>query len=298
MNTFLAVIALAILVWVLPVYWQKWRRRYLRARPLTPSAYRHLQSALPFYSALAPEAQRELCANVSLFLHDKEFVGCDGLRITDEMRLCVAAWACLLLTGRQNRCYPALRTVLLYPDTYVARETHFEGAIEMTAASAREGESHYLGPVVLSWADIEEDLLHPQQGRNVIVHEFAHKLDEEDGVYDGRPLFTDNESGRNWAPVFREEYERLRHQVIRQEKKTGTGNTGSDEAAGGQASILDPYGAQSPAEFFAVASESFFSIPVELRDHHGKLYAELRAFYHLDPAAWHDENLRGSQHPA
>ncbi|WP_237058700.1 zinc-dependent peptidase [Microbulbifer sediminum] len=296
MKTFLAVIALAVLVWVLPIYWQKWRRSYLRARPLSPSQYRLVQSALPFYSALAPEAQRELCANLSLFLHDKEFVGCDGLRVTDEMRVCVAAWACLLLTGRQNRCYPALRTVLLYPDTYIARETHFEGAIEMTADSAREGESHYLGPVVLSWADIEEDLFHPEQGRNVIVHEFAHKLDEEDGVYDGRPLFTDSESGGSWAPVFREEFERLRDKVLTRQEGHGT-KGGSTPAREAKASVLDPYGAQSPAEFFAVASESFFSIPVALRQHHAALYAELRAFYHLDPASWHDGSQQGNQYP-
>ncbi|SDJ55433.1 zinc-dependent peptidase [Microbulbifer yueqingensis] len=287
MKTFLAIILLAVLVWVLPYYWQKWRRRYLRSRPLSAARYRSLQAALPFYSALPPAARRELCANVSLFLHDKEFVGCDGLRLSEQMRVAIAAWACLLLVGRENRCYPALRTVLVYPDTYVARETHFEGLVETTADSAREGESHYLGPVVLSWADIEEDLYHPEHGRNVIVHEFAHKLDEEDGVYDGRPLFAQDQSGNNWAPVFRREYERLRDRVA----GVGDGHVGpvgpGVRESGDGISILDPYGAQSPAEFFAVASEAFFTLPDQLRHHHRDLYGELQAFYRLDPAAWH-----------
>lgn len=287
MKTFLGIILLAVLVWVVPYYWQKWRRRYLRSRPLTAARLRSLQATLPFFQSLPPEARRQLCANVSLFLHDKEFVGCEGLRVGDEMRVAIAAWACLLLVGRENRCYPDLHTILVYPGTYVARETHFEGLVETTADSAREGESHYLGPVVLSWGDIETDLFHPEQGRNVIVHEFAHKLDEEDGVYDGRPLFAEGQSGSNWAPVFRREYERLRATVegnaVGPEGPAGAGEPGDD----GEPSILDPYGAQSPAEFFAVASEAFFTLPVELRHHHRALYGELQAFYRLDPASWH-----------
>ncbi|WP_323843800.1 M90 family metallopeptidase [Microbulbifer magnicolonia] len=273
MTTFLAIILLALLLWLVPHYYQVWRRHYLRSKPLTGKQQQLLRELLPLYRHLGTEQQRQLQANIALFLHDKEFVGCDGLQVSERMRVAVAAHACLLLLGRENRCYPNLYTVLLYPDTYVAIETHHDGYIETTGHSAREGEAHYRGPVVLSWADLEEDLAHPGNGRNVALHEFAHKLDEEDGYYDGRPLFDQAGEGKNWASVLSAEYERLRQRAE------------SGELAEDMPSALDLYGAESPAEFFAVATESFFVIPSAVRDAHPQLYRELCNFYRLDPAA-------------
>ncbi|WP_308367998.1 MULTISPECIES: zinc-dependent peptidase [unclassified Microbulbifer] len=281
MDIFLAIILLAILIWLVPIYYHRWRRHRLRARPLGAKQIRLLEENLPLYRHLPPERQAELQANMSLFLHDKEFVGCNGLQVTEPMRICVAGFACLLLLGRENRCYPYLRTVLLYPGTYVARETYVENHIETTAHSAREGKAHYRGPVVLSWGDLEQDMQHPEEGRNVVLHEFAHKLDEEDGSYDGRPVFASAGEGKNWAPVLKREFE-----LLRQKRD----HWGEDEDS---PPVLDFYGAESPAEFFAVITESFFVTPAAMRAAHPELYRELCALYRIDPC-----DLLGETPPA
>ncbi|MFC6635217.1 M90 family metallopeptidase [Microbulbifer taiwanensis] len=283
MTTFLAIILLAILLWLIPHYYQSWRRHYLRSRPLTGEQQQLIAEILPLYRHLRGQQQKELLANIALFLHEKEFVGCEDLQVTERMRTAVAAHACLLLLGRENRCYPNLYTVLLYPETYVATETHRDGYIETVGHSAREGEAHYRGPVVLSWGDLAEDLQHPEQGRNVALHEFAHKIDEEDGYYDGRPLFDAAEKGKNWAQVLGAEFERLQRRA----------HEGEQEAP----AVLDLYGAESPAEFFAVATESFFVIPTAMRTAHPRLYRELQNFYRLDPAALLSGNPAAGQYP-
>ncbi|WP_346839520.1 M90 family metallopeptidase [Microbulbifer sp. SAOS-129_SWC] len=269
MTTFLAIILLALLIWLVPLYYRRWHRHYLRGKPLSAQQQQLLADNLLLYRSLSAQQQRELQANMALFLNSKEFVGCEGLEVTERMRVTVAAHACLLLLDRPNDCYPDLYTVLMYPDTYVARETRVDNYVKSTEHSAREGEAHYLGPVVLSWGDLQQDLAHPEHGRNVALHEFAHKLDEEDGHFDGRPLFTGTAAGKNWARVLGPEFKRLRALPARGE---------SDP-------VLDNYGAVSPAEFFAVATEAFFVIPAAMRDRHPLLYDELRALYRLDPAA-------------
>lgn len=280
MTTFLAIVLLATLLWLVPPLYRRLRRHYLRGRPLSSEQRQLLPDALPLYPRLTPTMQTELCANISLFLRSKEFVGCGGLKVTEEMRMAVAAHACLLLLGRENRCYPNLYTVLLYPDTYVVEETYSpDGYIESRSRDLREGEAHHRGPVVISWADLAEDIRHPHEGRNVALHEFAHKIDEEDGFFDGRPPFRNADEGRNWAPVLKEEFEKLRRQ---QQKHRGESES---EEEGEEVSVLDPYGAESPAEFFAVATEAFFLIPGEMRSAHPRLYQELYDFYRLDPVA-------------
>jgi len=286
MTTFLAIILLAILLWLIPHYYQAWRRHYLRSRPLTAEQRQLLADSLPLYRQLPTERQRELQANVALFLHEKKFVGCEGLEVAEKMRVAVAAHACLLLLGRENDCYPNLYTVLLYPGTYVAEETYHDGYIETTGHSVREGEAHYRGPVVLSWGDLEGDMSHPEKGRNVALHEFAHKLDEEDGYYDGRPLFGADE-GKGWAGTLGAEFEKLRRRLDPERE------AGEEE----EPSVLDLYGAESPAEFFAVATESFFVIPEEVRQAHPKLYHELCNFYRVDPAALLSGNPPADRYP-
>ncbi|WP_226648377.1 zinc-dependent peptidase [Microbulbifer variabilis] len=273
MTAFLAIILLALAIWLIPVFYRRWSIRYRRAQALTQEQLQLLKETLPLYHHLNSDLQQELCSNIVLFLNDKEFVGCDGLQVNEKMRVAIAAHACLLLLGRKNDCYPNLYTILLYPDTYVAHETHREGYIETARRSAREGEAHYRGPVVLSWGDLAEDLEHPQRGHNVALHEFAHKVDEEDGYFDGRPLFEKSGDGANWAQVMSREFHRLR-----QRAEFG-------QLPGDSPSVLDLYGAQSPAEFFAVATESFYTTPKAMRSLHPELYNELSHFYRLDPAS-------------
>ncbi|WP_082859276.1 zinc-dependent peptidase [Microbulbifer sp. Q7] len=300
MTTFLGIIVFAVLVWVVPLAWQHGRRRYLRSRPLSKKQETILHSRLALYPALSADTQLELKQNVSLFLRDKEFVGCNGLQVTEEMRVVIAAHACLLLLGRENSCYPNLRTILLYPDAYVAEETHHHGHVQSTRLSARAGEAHYRGPVVLSWDDIQQGLAHPEQGHNVAIHEFAHKLDEEDGYVDGRPPFARREDGKDWAPVMREAFAELRQRLHalhqeHQEQQGAEPGSANDPAleAPQPVSVLDTYGAQSPAEFFAVATEAYFVIPTAMAAAHPRLYREMQKFYRTDPAALLHGSRRG-----
>ncbi|WP_226667174.1 zinc-dependent peptidase [Microbulbifer aggregans] len=296
MLTFFAVIIFAVLLWVVPFLWQRGRLRYLRSRELPQKQISLLAQELALYRHLPPAQQRELQQNVSLFLRDKEFVGCDGLSVTDEMRIAVASHACLLLLQRDNNCYPELRTILMYPDAYIAEEIHREGYVESSRQSARAGEAHYRGPVVISWGDLRAGIANPQRGHNVAIHEFAHKLDEEDGYVDGRPPFANSEDGKNWAPVMREAFFELRerlhtlHEESNPELNPGTTvNAGSER----RPSVLDTYGAQSPAEFFAVATEAYFIIPEQMEAAHPVLYRELQKFFRTDPAALLRSSHRG-----
>ena len=292
MEAFLAIIVLAVLVWVIPIAWQRVRRRYLRSRPLSKQQEAILHRRLALYPLLPPDRQQELQQNTSLFLRDKEFVGCNGLRVTEEMRVVIAAHACLLLLERDNNCYPDLRTVLLYPDAYVAEETRHQGHVQSTHLSARAGEAHYRGPVVLSWDDIQKGLMYPEQGHNVAIHEFAHKLDEEDGHVDGRPPFARGEDGKNWAPVMREAFAELRQRLHALHADAETTESAESQIPSPQkTSVLDTYGAQSPAEFFAVATEAYFVIPAAMEAAHPRLYREMQKFYRTDPAAL----LRGNR---
>ncbi|WP_242524049.1 zinc-dependent peptidase [Microbulbifer salipaludis] len=269
--------------------WQHSRRRYLRSRPLSKKQESILHSRLALYPVLPADTQLELKQNVSLFLRDKEFVGCNGLQVTEEMCVVIAAHACLLLLGRENSCYPNLCTILLYPDAYVAKETHHHGHVQSTRLSARAGEAHYRGPVVLSWDDLQQGLAHPGQGHNMAIHEFAHKLDEEDGHVDGRPPFARSEDGKDWAPVMHEAFAALRQRLHalhqeHQEVESASANDREPDAAQ-PVSVLDTYGAQSPAEFFAVATEAYFVIPKAMAAAHPRLYREMQKFYRTDPAA-------------
>ena len=299
MNGFVIVVVLAVLVWVVPIMWQRWRRHYLRSRPLTPQQERLLARTLALFPYLPAPRQQELKENISLFLRDKEFVGCDGQQITEEIRIAIAAHACLLLLERPNNCYPDLKTILVYPDAYVAEETRHHGHVQSTHLSARAGEAHYRGPVVLSWGDLRRGMAQPQQGHNVAIHEFAHKLDEEDGYVDGRPPFENSSDGKSWAPVMRQAFAELRQRLhaLHGEAELANGDSSEGrtenltENLEEKPSVLDTYGAQSPAEFFAVATEAFFIIPTAMEAAHPSLYRELQKFYRTDPAAL----LRGNR---
>ena len=147
-------------------------------------------------------------------------------------------------------------------------EVGLGGAAVLDDVSERLGEAHQNGPVILSWAEIEEDLSQPGFGRNLVFHEFAHKLDMRNGDIDGVPLLP-RPLRKPWEQIMGREHERLKRSTRRR-----------------QETFLDPYGAESPAEFFAVVTEAFFDAPIELRVQHPELYDVLAQFYRLDPAAW------------
>jgi Mlc titration factor MtfA (ptsG expression regulator) len=219
--------------------------------------------------------RERLHGDIQVFLAEKRFYGQDGLEVTDLMRLAIAAQACLLQLNLQTRYYPDFTSILVYPDAFVAVETAHDGLLESTHRHVRSGESWYRGPVILSWADLREDLDHGGDGHNVVLHEFAHKLDEQDGLVDGAPEL-DAAQARRWPTLFQREYERLERALAR-----------------GEHTLLDPYAASAPAEFFAVAVETFFECGPALEQHHPELYAALHEFFALDPARWRQ---RGAHH--
>lgn len=265
----LLVAAAALAAWAGWTWWRRRRREDLFARELPAERAAILERNVAPYRRLPPACRRALHGLVNVFLDEKEFVGCDGLAITEAMRVTVAGNACLLLLGGKRRTFPGFRTILMYPDSFVTEQTSYDGLVETREHSVRAGESWHRGPVVLAWADIEDDLHHAGDGGNVVLHEFAHKLDEENEQMDGLPVLGDRAQYAEWRAVLSREYEVLRRR-----------------AESGRESVLDPYGAESPAEFFAVATEAFFEMPDTVKRRLPELYEQLRRYYNVDPAAW------------
>jgi len=244
------------------------RRRLALRRPFPDEWRAILQKTLPPYANLAPEMREELHQDIQLFLGDKAFEGCGGLEITDEIRVTIAAQACMLLLNRQDTCYPKLRTVLVYPTTYFAGGNGLFGG-KNANRSARLGESWGTGAVVLSWNNVKRGAYNFSDGHNVTMHEFAHQLDQEDGAADGAPILEGRSAYSTWARVFSREFERLQAKARKRRR-----------------SVLDAYGATNAAEFFAVATECFFEKPRQLQRKHPELYEELRDYYKVHPVEW------------
>ena len=269
MIAWLPVLLVAI-AFVLYQIYSRWRQRALRQRPFPATWLAMLPRGLPVYTSLSPQEQGRLRQLIQVFLAEKRFYGCGGLTVTDEMRVTIAAEACLLLVNKGGPVYPQLSSILVYPTA--VRVQRDERRPDGTVAAGDHqllGESWSNGKVILSWDDIEEGVGNFSDGHNVVLHEFAHQLDAESGSVNGAPLLRRN-SYQSWARVFSENYEQLRWR--RQH---------------GQATVIDQYGATSPAEFFAVATETFFERPRQLFRMRPDLYEELKAYYQLDPRGWH-----------
>jgi Mlc titration factor MtfA (ptsG expression regulator) len=226
-----------------------------------------LERDVPLARGLSAAERDRLLRLVQLFLRDKHFEGAGGLTVTEEMQVTIAAEACLLVLELDGPCYPKLRTVLVYPESFVPKYAGPPPSGQIAPVPVPlMGESWRDGVVVLSWDDVVRGAHEPGAHENVVLHEFAHQLDQEDGAGDGTPVLAGS-AVRTWGRVLSEEYERLRR-----------------AAAADRPSVLDRYGAQDKAEFFAVATEAFFQQPHELERDHAELYAQLRQFYGQDPA--------------
>jgi len=231
-----------------------------------PAAWREVISDnVHVAQGLTADERARLERLVTIFLHDVRFEGCMGLRVTDEMRVEIAAEACLLLLNLRFPWYPKLRRVLVYPDTFVPKT--MPGATVERDKTALLGEAWTDGSVVLSWRSVLSSMRQAADGSNVVLHEFAHELDASDGKMDGLPPL-EGTGLRTWAYVLHRHYHRLLRWA-RQEKP----------------STLDPYGATDEAEFFAVATEAFFERPKKVKHQEPELYEALRQVYHQDPAA-------------
>ena len=246
------------------------RRSRLRATPV-PTEWRALLAReVPYWTRLSDADRDELLGHVQVLLAEKHWEGCGGFPLEERHCVLVAAQAALLLLHRETDYFPQLTSILVYPDEYVIEEARHigDGPIMVEGEEIYAGHTQErLGALVLSWADVEKGVRDPYDGYNVVLHEFAHQLDFEDGGADGAPAHERGGAAARWAAVMRAEYDRLRREVRR-----------------GRDTLLDPYGAEDPVEFFAVATETFFELPLDLRDEHPALYEELSRYYRQDPA--------------
>ena len=247
--------------------WLRRRRARLQAQPFPAPWRRILRHRVPLAARLPADLQQRLKRHIQVFLAEKTFIGCQGQEVTDEVRVTIAAQACLLLLGdAQSAYFPQLRQILVYPDAFVVQRERAAGdGLVRDQRQALSGESWAQGQVVLAWTEVVAGAADPGDGRNVVLHEFAHQIDQDKGLADGRPWRPRAASRRRWARVMGDALARLQREP---------------------STLIDAYGATDPAEFFAVVSEIFFERPAELAAHAPEVYRELAELYRLQPAAW------------
>ncbi|WP_336097995.1 zinc-dependent peptidase [Roseovarius sp. CH_XMU1461] len=273
MSTLIVLILLSLPVLVGLSLWRSGQRRARHRQDLIEAGLRPDQrqailAAVPLIARLPEDLRPMLEGRVALFLEQVAFVGCDGLEVSEEMRLSIAAQACLIPLA-SDLWYEELTTVLVYPGAFRSRMVSRDGYVVREEEVVRLGESWSRGQVVLSWADVAAGAADPEDGRNVVLHEFAHQFDDLSGDTNGVPVLAEGQSFDEWERVFLRAYMRLRRR-----------------AETGRASVLDTYGAQSHEEFFAVAIEAFFERPGDLREDEPELYAQLSELLNLDPVSW------------
>lgn len=265
------VIALMLIAYVAgKPYWLEYKRRLIKAKPFKKQWRTIIQQRMPYFRQMPADLQLQLKQHIQVFLAEKEFVGCNGVVITDEIRITIAAQACLLLLNRKTNYYPKLFTILVYPSAFVKRQQTRSGdGVYFTQNMVLAGESWDFGKIVLSWQDTLDGAHIPNDGRNVVIHEFAHQLDQENGRANGAPILAAGQSYQCWSEIFSSQFEILQKQA----------NTGAR-------SLFDYYGATNPAEFFAVASEVFFEQSRQFSQQYPKLYQQLTQYYKVDPRHW------------
>ena len=238
------------------------RRRELLSSPF-PAEWERILTRAAFYSRLLNPQQGQVRDVVRVLIAEKSWEGVGGLTLTDEIKVTIAGQAARLVLGFDSDYFPNVESILVYPQGFLVKVQRrgLNGAlVEETVPYA--GEAALSGPVVLSW----EDVRHAGGGHNVVLHEFAHKLDMRDGAADGAPYLKDRAQIDDWAQVMSAEYQQLAAQT-----------------QAGEPTLLDPYGATNAAEFFAVATECFFELPGPLRQHHPDLYRVLAGYYQQEP---------------
>jgi len=245
---------------------RRWRRRRIIERAaLDPALWQATLAQLPFLAGLSAEDDERLRQTVILFLHTKSIHGAAGLEIEPAMQLLIAAQACILILNLDIDYYAGWVEVIVYPDEFVPKAEYVdEDGVVHTDLAPRAGEAWLQGPVILSWADVAPRA--DGDGVNVVIHEFAHKLDMLNGDANGFPPLHAGMSRRDWTAAFESAYADFCRRVDADEE-----------------TAIDPYAAESPAEFFAVMSEAFFEMPATVRADYRVVYDQLARFYQQDP---------------
>jgi len=247
-------------------WFERWRRqRILRQGPLDEPRWRRAVERYPFVRVLPQHDLARLRDLVVLFLHQKSISGAGGLEIDEDICLAIAVQACILILNLDLSCYDGWEEVIVYPDQFVAEyEAVDEAGVAHVVREAISGEAWERGPVILSWADMDA----AGQGRryNVVIHEFAHKLDMLNGDANGFPPLHAGMSREGWVRDFSSAYEDFCARIDRDEP-----------------TVVDSYAAENPGEFFAVLSEALFEVPLELNAAYPAVYRQLCAYYRQDP---------------
>jgi Mlc titration factor MtfA (ptsG expression regulator) len=252
-----------------PTLARAWRRQRIAGRPF-PAAWRDIvRRRVPLASELPAAQQLRLKKHIQVLLADVPFIGCAGLQVNDEMRVTIAAQAAFLLLGRGGS-FSNLREVLVYPGHFVVPRSEMgAGGVVHEARDVLAGQSWQRGQIIVAWDAVLDGAVDPHDGVNVVMHEFAHQLDQDTGAANGAPYVGRGALQQAWARVMNQEFAALREGLAR-----------------AQPSLIGPYAATSPAEFFAVTTELFFEKPAALAAERPELYEQLKRCYRLDPASW------------
>jgi len=260
------------------------RLRRLAAEPVPPAWAKILQENVPIYRRMPDDLKAELRRRLKVFMAERRFEGCRGLEMTDTIRITIAAQACVLLVGRKDAYRPTLTVILVYPHRYIAPALRTQYP-HISMPEERLGESWGHGTVVLAWDEVKQGPRDLTDGRNLVLHEFAHQLDQEDGFSDGVPTLDRRSDYEQWISVLGARYAELRR-TVEEAQRWGRPADETGTSADAAKTVLDPYGATNLAEFFAVATEAFFEKPDELKRELPDLYDALAKYYRLDPAEW------------
>lgn len=250
-------------------YWSKQQlRTTLLEKALSDDQRAIVKDQVPLTRKLPLELNGKLEGKINVFLNQVEFIGCNGLEVSEEMRISIAAQACLLVVNNDT-WYDHLSTVLIYPGAFKSRQTEHNGYVVTERETVRTGESWSRGPVILSWAHAKQGAITEDDGHNVVFHEFAHQIDDLSGHTDGAPNLSRDQSFADWKHVFNTAYQSHVQHV-----------------QAGEKAVFDAYGAEGHEEFFAVAVEVFFEKPKVLKHREPAVYEQLSMFFQLDPATW------------
>lgn len=266
----LSLLAMSVAAWMwAPIAWRALRRSRIRAQAFAPHWRDVLRRRMPAFALLPADVQWRLKKNAQVLMAETPFIGCAGLQITDEMRVLVSVQAVLLLRPGASH-FENLRQVLIYPGAFAVQRSSPDAAgLVREERHALVGESWQQGQVILSWEDVLRGAANPDDGQNVVLHEFAHQLDQVHGHANGAPWLPGAQRRAHWARVMAAEFQALQQRL-----------------ASNEPGLIEAYAATNPAEFFAVLSELYFEKPLELAQQHPALYDQFHSLYGVDPLSW------------